>query len=459
MRAFGLGASFLSLSLPSLDHLVELAFQYGPFLFALLFLLSIVRWAQQKFQEIQKQNPPSSSQTVNSYRFVYLASFAVGVALVIVSVVWWWQYRPTIYVYRGVIENLDETQTLDGETAYFHAKRIPPAMADVPEERDEKFIVVQTVPFLSTDTVEVFFAKTGGTGKSLHRLHIPYKGEAEPHFEVVWNQDGNKYEIRSVQPENAALFNLGVVLEARQVSKGTRPVNGATGPSKSEATNVIPTLQTEQTPVGAKIEALDQLNSLPKEVAAQQLRTVTKKEPVAVTLLDLSRHSDPELASKAAAAVKTFDLKNYTSTLLSSMDAHARTVGENILFRMDPGMAADVVKGLQATDPRRANEVSQQLAKEAPVTLRPTGSAQGDRYYLHSSWNPDDKSAVTCLTSAFNNGMGATRSLTDEATLMAGRKDRLVYGDNKDWTIWMADEAHKCGAQTEFVAIKPPTRK
>ncbi|HZR22366.1 MAG TPA: hypothetical protein VFA59_02190, partial [Vicinamibacterales bacterium] len=64
------------------DHLVDVAYQYGPFLFAMLFLVGITIWAQKKHDEICHQSPPANPKDISLYRQIYVASFAFGLCLV-----------------------------------------------------------------------------------------------------------------------------------------------------------------------------------------------------------------------------------------------------------------------------------------------------------------------------------------------------------------------------------------
>src|SRR5260370_21105005 len=83
------------------SNLSGLALQYGPFFFALLFVLGVTRWAYGAFKENNAAN--TSPKAFNTMRLVFLCSFFFGLVLVVVSVSCWLRSRPAIYVFRDEI--------------------------------------------------------------------------------------------------------------------------------------------------------------------------------------------------------------------------------------------------------------------------------------------------------------------------------------------------------------------
>jgi hypothetical protein len=127
----------------NLSKLSEVALQYGPFFFAVLFVLGVTRWAYKVFKEINaKTNPPATPKELSTARLVFLGTFFFGLSLVVVSVVWWLGFRPKIYAFHGEIINLHDYETLApvSEDLYFRVERKEP-IDDIPL-RNEHFLVV-----------------------------------------------------------------------------------------------------------------------------------------------------------------------------------------------------------------------------------------------------------------------------------------------------------------------------
>jgi hypothetical protein len=98
------------MALQDYSNLSGIALQYGPFFFALLFVLGVTRWAYGAFRENNAAN--ASPRAFNTVRLVFLCSFFFGLVLVAVSVTWWLRSRPVIYVFRGEIVDLRDYEKL-----------------------------------------------------------------------------------------------------------------------------------------------------------------------------------------------------------------------------------------------------------------------------------------------------------------------------------------------------------
>jgi hypothetical protein len=85
------------------------------------------------------------------------------------------------------------------------------------------------------------------------------------------------------------------------------------------------------------------------------------------------------------------------------------------------------------------------------LLLRPTGSSQGDRYYVRATWDPADEHEVPCLTQLFNDELASTRSVKAEAAKMKGRAERLIYWYSKDWAISISKKISDCGGKAQYV--------
>ena len=59
-----------------LSKLTNLAFQFGPFLFALLFSLIITRWAHKIYREANQRKAPDEER--ETYRFYFIGTAIFG---------------------------------------------------------------------------------------------------------------------------------------------------------------------------------------------------------------------------------------------------------------------------------------------------------------------------------------------------------------------------------------------
>src|SRR4051812_10957076 len=89
--------------------------QSGPFFISLLFLLIGSTIARNAYDAVnQRKEPPPTEKEIATYRAWFIFSFAFGSALTLAGVVYWYEHEP-IYVFSGVIQNLNSSQTLWGD--------------------------------------------------------------------------------------------------------------------------------------------------------------------------------------------------------------------------------------------------------------------------------------------------------------------------------------------------------
>jgi hypothetical protein len=94
----------------ALDTLANIAYQFGPFFFAVLFTLVITRTARQWYLEVRASNDPEEKK---AYRTYFRASWLFGMLLCATSVAWWvrsqWEGH---HAFAGTIVALNSNQTL-----------------------------------------------------------------------------------------------------------------------------------------------------------------------------------------------------------------------------------------------------------------------------------------------------------------------------------------------------------
>jgi hypothetical protein len=212
---------------------------------------------------------------------------------------------------------------------------------------------------------------------------------------------------------------------------------------------LIALLQEPRTPVGGKIDALDRLRAMDAATLKAYAGTVTDRESFALTLIELSRHSDQELASKARTAVEKSEAESVLAAQVNSPKPQVRAAAQQAVFRVNPQRAQLILK--QAAPSAQTQALSAQVQSGAKQqVLVPVGSADGDRYYVSANWDAKNVNTKRCLAELFNREIPSTRSLQQEEKLMAGQSSRIVYWYTKEWALGMAEKVKGCGATASF---------
>jgi hypothetical protein len=140
----------------------RLAAQYGPFLFAMLFVLVVTRTARIYYRESNVRMPPASEEEKKVYQSYFTTSVWVGIFLTLLSIGWWIYvhlFGPSVYQIAIVGLNSDETILSD----YF-SKTVPrPTVSGVDTVTDDFFIVAQDRPFKIGDKFKFYYFKTPAT--------------------------------------------------------------------------------------------------------------------------------------------------------------------------------------------------------------------------------------------------------------------------------------------------------
>ncbi|MGE5049048.1 MAG: hypothetical protein ACM3PC_10790 [Deltaproteobacteria bacterium] len=445
---------------PSILDAAKTAFEYGPFYFAVLLLLTVSTVTGRAYRTVC-QRPGATKQEIDAHRRVFESSFAVGLVLVVVSVVWWIAARPKVYMYTPVVRDLREYETvLSGRNVYFQAEPTSLIDDDGAQKRSEHILVVQDHPFSPGQRFQLEFAKDH---KSRGTYDLEYvDGEKEPTFVWTFNPDTGKNELKRpqksamrldllVKPAFAAEAHVGPIAQAERAS----PTRVLPAPGRSSQTASLPgecapfaVLSRPNASVGARIVAAEEVLALPDAVARGCVRNTPQGLDLAVSVKNLTRHSDPELANRAGAVAKKIGWEDAFVTALRSSDVARRRPAERAVQELEPSDSYRVLDkaGLsQAGKPRPA-------ADGLPQRPIPTGTSYGDRYYVRASWDAGDAKVVDCLTNLFNSALDARRSLDEEKRLMRGRASRVVYSVEQDWAEHISAEIAKCGARPSYIS-------
>jgi hypothetical protein len=448
--------------MPNIDFtsLAALTFQYGPFVFALLFTLYVSRWTHRNYVTASTRTPSASRTEQRVHLGVYLGTTVFGMALVIASVVWWVRFRPAIHVFRGEIHSLKDYEKVVSKNLYFRSRRFGKLADNLPEVRDEEFVALQESPFAVDQEFEILFSKGSGNPET---FSVKYAAKVPAqNFKIEWDEKENRNRlIRLNESPRAALNWLPIVLEAHasQVTKGARIPAATQKASSAESRDLdrsskwlVSVLQDEKADIGSKIKTLDRLKTLDQTSLRGIAVASTEREPVLLTLYDLSRHNDKELAFKSKALLSALEMDRVVSEQLLSKDPASRSEATRILLRLDKADADRILRMPGVAQSALSKPISAEISRKVPVTPRPTGSAQGDRYYVKAAWNPNDKQVTSCLTSLFNKELLNRPSLEKEAEFMKGRKERVAYWYSKDWALHMASKITECGGTASFVS-------
>jgi hypothetical protein len=438
----------------NIQQLADAAFKYGPFFFSVLFVIFLTRWAYKKYNAAVAHVPALDQRDKDINRTMFLTTFFFGIVLVVVSIVWWWWFKPGVYFFRGEIRNLQPQEELASDL-YYLRREVRAVMS--PEEdllRNEHFVIFQTHPFKQGQQFELDYAKNHQRRIQLWITYDP--GDEEPVYEVSYDQNTQQTAITHVsQPKP---INVGMNLPAwlERVVLAAEPAQVTTqakehSPAADEDTKLIQLLRDPRSDVASKLNAVDRL-SAENPVQLRQQLLLDDGEPLALTIFDLTQHSDAELASKATLLAKRLDVDGYLVDALSSDNATNRERAERILLRISRVHAQAILRRVNVSKNLGLRNVSQDVASGAKTRiLKPTASVQGDRYYVKASWNPSDQTVAACLTQLFNRTLETSRTLDEERAAMTGKSQRFVYWYSKDWALSVSDDIRKCGATAEMV--------
>ena len=241
-------------------------------------------------------------------------------------------------------------------------------------------------------------------------------------------------------------------LESQQISHGNQSIIiQLSDPVPNYYENIIRILQDERTNVGSKIEALDKLNKLAKDSLYDIITKKTQKEDMILTITDLTRHTDRELAFKAKKLSNLVNLNKIISDRLNSSNAKIVKDAQKIVRRLDKAQATAILKYVDTMQSAEMKKFTKEILSGKTLTpLKPTGSSNGDRYYVRAQWNSNDNGTVDCLTLLFNQELLNRPSLQKEADFMKVRNERWIYWYSKEWALEIVTKINKCGGKASF---------
>jgi len=179
------------MSVNDVTTLVGLAEQFGPFLFAILFILVVTRTAHQWYREAVSRTPHANPAEIRTLRFYFILSVYCGIGATILSVGWWF-YAQTrgMYYYQFSISELANEDEINSQ--YFSKLAPMPALAGAPQLHDEYFLVGQPEPFSKGQKFIIqYYRLPQGTGANTGTVITPediivtYSGNSTDTFKLV----------------------------------------------------------------------------------------------------------------------------------------------------------------------------------------------------------------------------------------------------------------------------------
>ncbi|HVO09173.1 MAG TPA: hypothetical protein VMX54_00350 [Vicinamibacteria bacterium] len=423
---------------------VQWVYQFGPFAFAILFLMVLTWSMADRLDKAEQRNAPDDARM---WRLLTYSTFGTGIVLAGVCIVWWWGHQQATYVFQGRINDLASYEQLSGRDVYFRNewKTLFGTVSDL--RRDVDFMVIQTKPFTTGQHFALEYAK--GTTSPRSTLDLVFDPtDADPVFEIVWDEKSQTNTLRRKTyppaPTHAWWLLNGVVMA--QSSPAAVPRHAAPL-TTAEVKAVVEVLQGDRSDVGSRIEAIDRV--LASGSAREVLGAPGNGTPTILTFYTLSHHSDPELAYKARRVLETGGAADMLAEDLATGSPLRRAEARTTLAGLPRADAEAILARTRARNPGAAKTLT--LAAQPTAVPVPTGSPQGDRYYVRATWDPKQQATVSCLTELFNRELASHRTIGDEAALMRGRSSRVVFWYTKEWAAGIANSIRTCGATAEFV--------
>lgn len=446
-------------NLDQMSALTKMAFQYGPFLFALIFNLVLTRWGYKMYNTTcSRQDPPASDEEKSTYRTYFIGVAAFGIILVMASIGWWWTNQPNTHIYRGTIERLNDYDQIATDQLYVQTRYVK--LFNDLEYQNVNFIITQEKPFSENQQFSVLYRK----GREHEReLQIPYVKDDNVIFRIEWDDDGGKYILKQQQFQETTA-QAGFLLHSLQASPPpelseqafpVQPIAQENAPPPDRQW-IMSNLQYERADIGSKISALQQLANSSDDYLQEILSTKTEKEPFILTVLDYTRHSDPEVSYHARRIVeKRITLSDFLIGRIRSGRFNAGDA-QTILLRIPEPNAREILNRIyETTNAEWAISLRNDLnnGRKKTHVLVPTGSSEGDRYYMRTTWSSNSGEIIPCLAELFTQSSGAGDPMDQELAKLRSQNERVVYKYSKRQILDLARGVEACGAQVAFIGF------
>ncbi len=202
---------------------VRLAEQFGPFLFAILFLLVITRTAHGYYQECNsRKHPAASEQEKKTYRSYFICSMWFGIGLTTLSIAWWvYVHLQGQHIYQVTVLNLQADEVVNAE--YYSKRAIRPVDPGAVVMHDLYFVIVQEQPFKIGDTFSFFVFKTppnagapGAPGVVPAEIKVQYSGRPQDRFRLQLNVPEPKFIVADGEAAPGSIFTADDIARAQR---------------------------------------------------------------------------------------------------------------------------------------------------------------------------------------------------------------------------------------------------
>ncbi|WNM62487.1 hypothetical protein [Candidatus Nitrospira neomarina] len=465
-----------TVSFPELRNIASDAFSYGPFLFALLFNLFITNWAYSIYRKAcMRTDPPATETEKNTYRSYFWLSGWFGILLVVVSIGWWFfrgpgDKKPSTHVFQGVFKNLQDYERLTSTEFYLRQELIPKLHPEARQLRHQHFLIIKDKPFNDQNTFSLYYSKDPrGTDPEI--LELKYTPDPEPKYAITWDETLERTAIKPLYEVKAkSRFTEDPFTDVAYAFNpiGWKPVMNRELTllnstfftlTNSDSKVTILQLENPSSHVAEKITALDELKKWNDEEIEAYFEALIPTESRVLVMLDLTRHTDRELASKAKQIISRVDINRIVAMDLLSTDQTRRQVAKETLFRVEQKRAEEILeKALEVnrTHTTRPEAELNDLAQKVQAGMKtriifPTGSVEGDRYYIRALWDSGREDVVVCLAKLFYPALQHTESLDKYTQKIASSQGWYIFAKEKFQIIRLAESAETCGASVTFV--------
>jgi len=401
----------------------------GPFFISVLFVVIVSGWAAHLYRVVcERKDPPPTPEERNTYRLYFFYAVAVGAIATGVSL-WWWVSHESVYTLRGSIRGLTSAEAVWSEDVFFK----PRFSRGGQEGRAEEFIIVKNQPFKAGEEYVISYQKTGGDTED---LTFKYSG-TRPDFRVTFKDGRNLLQpvIAAAAPATqTARWDFSILQSAYAGITERRPPQQAMILIGSDEASLTRALQDDRLYVGTEIKALDVLRRKPFADRQRFAGSTGRRELMIITLLDLTRHEDPEVAYKANEVLKGVNAPDILRSKLTTPTG--RRTYSAALTRVERSMAEQATRSLGVTI----------ALKPIPRLLRATPAGDGDEFWVTGV--AKTPAAAKCI---------ADRLFAQPDTSMPGKArpasagNRVTtYSYSKEWVASAADGIEQCGGTPMF---------
>jgi hypothetical protein len=451
------------------SKLASIAVQYGPFFFSILFCIVLSKWGYSIYKNanVRVKPKPASKQEINTYRYYFILITIFGVILVIISVFWWIRQQSSIHLFKGDIINVGENHRFVSSDMYLKRVKVGElGSEDSPMDVYKwQFFCFQMKPFKDDQKFILLHKKTGG---NMERAEIQFSQQPDLQYEIVFDENTGKNilklktEIAGMRASYSGLLYADVFPQERQIPFNKDLILQKRMNEEALA-EMIEVLQEETSDLGKKIEIVDYLSFMAENTELRGrfeniLSMITPKEPVLLTLLDLTRHTDRELAFKCRRLV--FDKYHFDNILKERIGSNNEALHEGlelILFRIEREMLLEIMGSIPEENRSRFYFRIMELIESGKKSrvLKPTGSARGDRYYMQIEWDRDNPDSVQRLAEIFTELFFQQRTLEEERNLMEEQGHRILWRHSKRELLSIIDPIEHSGGNITFISYGP----